>query len=306
MLKVILKKKKKILVLDSCTPIDVKWRSVPNLVEDKGGKLIDPTRFVAKPTELHFSAIKRIFRFLKGTFTRVVDVMTHGESTSGSAQLLGHRLVSWCKFRMQEHAHNPYHSIEVIKKFSYQGLRTILRNQWFLQILKVTLIEEEDSSMFKDVHRYGHLVSLLLCGFEIVRNTEKQIIACVQKVSKDLNFKSNGLYISYAQPIRLCKYWLLVGALPLDPFQRLLFRFATITSKGCNGLESFHIVGQEFTKSGLRIALPRDSPLAFDMSNAILKLTETGDTGERQLDIAIREAVYNSAEWRLGLDEAEE
>ncbi|GJW08194.1 hypothetical protein Tco_1570617 [Tanacetum coccineum] len=66
----------------------------PNLDEDKGGKLIDPTRFrgmvgslmylsasrpdivfavcmcaryQAKPTEMHLTAIKRIFRYLKGT-----------------------------------------------------------------------------------------------------------------------------------------------------------------------------------------------------------------------------------------------
>ncbi|GJU87083.1 hypothetical protein Tco_1294629 [Tanacetum coccineum] len=66
----------------------------PDLDEDKGGKLIDPTRFrgmvgslmylsasrpdivfavcmcaryQAKPTEMHLTAIKRIFRYLKGT-----------------------------------------------------------------------------------------------------------------------------------------------------------------------------------------------------------------------------------------------
>ncbi|GJW33595.1 hypothetical protein Tco_0053627 [Tanacetum coccineum] len=82
----------------------------PNLDEDKGGKLIDPTRFrgmvgslmylsasrpdivfavcmcaryQAKPTEMHLTAIKRIFRYLKGTI--------HMDSTEkyflGSAQL---------------------------------------------------------------------------------------------------------------------------------------------------------------------------------------------------------------------------
>ncbi|GKB61480.1 hypothetical protein Tco_0917666 [Tanacetum coccineum] len=79
----------------------------PNLDEDKGGKLIDPTRFrgmvgslmylsasrpdivfavcmcaryQAKPTEMHLTAIKRIFRYLKGNHSHgSVDVMTHGE-----------------------------------------------------------------------------------------------------------------------------------------------------------------------------------------------------------------------------------
>ncbi|GJR03529.1 hypothetical protein Tco_0526513 [Tanacetum coccineum] len=113
----------------------------PNLDEDKGGKLIDPTRFrgmvgslmylsasrpdivfavcmcaryQAKPTEMHLTAIKRIFRYLKGTIhmglwypkdsgfelKAFADADYAGchdtrRSTSGSAQFLGHRLVSW-------------------------------------------------------------------------------------------------------------------------------------------------------------------------------------------------------------------
>ncbi|KAI3462302.1 hypothetical protein Pfo_018965 [Paulownia fortunei] len=39
----------------------------------------------------------------------------------------------------------------------------------------------------------------------------------------------------------------------------------------------FSIVGQEFTKNGWGFAFPRDSPLAIDMSTAILKLSENGD-----------------------------
>ncbi|KAG9442553.1 hypothetical protein H6P81_018407 [Aristolochia fimbriata] len=39
----------------------------------------------------------------------------------------------------------------------------------------------------------------------------------------------------------------------------------------------FTIVGQEFTKSGWGFAFPRDSPLAFDLSTAILQLSENGD-----------------------------
>ncbi|GJV54571.1 retrovirus-related pol polyprotein from transposon TNT 1-94 [Tanacetum coccineum] len=79
---------------DTCTPIDTPMAERPDLDEDKGGKLIDPTRFrgmvgslmylsasrpdivfavcmcaryQAKPTEMHLTAIKRIFRYLKGT-----------------------------------------------------------------------------------------------------------------------------------------------------------------------------------------------------------------------------------------------
>ncbi|KAJ7981300.1 Glutamate receptor [Quillaja saponaria] len=39
----------------------------------------------------------------------------------------------------------------------------------------------------------------------------------------------------------------------------------------------FGIIGQTFTKSGWGFAFQRDSPLAIDMSNAILKLSENGD-----------------------------
>lgn len=39
----------------------------------------------------------------------------------------------------------------------------------------------------------------------------------------------------------------------------------------------FKIVGQEFTKSGWGFAFPRDSPLAVDISTAILALSENGD-----------------------------
>ncbi|XP_057775850.1 glutamate receptor 3.2 isoform X2 [Salvia miltiorrhiza] len=38
----------------------------------------------------------------------------------------------------------------------------------------------------------------------------------------------------------------------------------------------FQVVGQEFTKSGWGFAFPRDSPLAMDMSTAILTLSESG------------------------------
>ncbi|KAF5740967.1 Glutamate receptor 3.3 isoform 1 [Tripterygium wilfordii] len=40
---------------------------------------------------------------------------------------------------------------------------------------------------------------------------------------------------------------------------------------------SFRVVGQEFTKNGWGFAFPRDSPLAIDMSTAILELSENGD-----------------------------
>nr|GEX24960.1 uncharacterized mitochondrial protein AtMg00810-like [Tanacetum cinerariifolium] len=113
----------------------------PDLDEDIGSKMVDPTRYrgmvgclmyltasrpdivfvvcmcaryQAKPTEKHLYAIKRIFRYLKGTLniglwypkdsgftlTAFIDADYAGcqdtrRSTSGFAQFLGGRLVSW-------------------------------------------------------------------------------------------------------------------------------------------------------------------------------------------------------------------
>ncbi|KAK1397491.1 hypothetical protein POM88_007354 [Heracleum sosnowskyi] len=39
----------------------------------------------------------------------------------------------------------------------------------------------------------------------------------------------------------------------------------------------FRVIGQEFTKAGWGFAFPRDSPLAVDLSTAILTLSENGD-----------------------------
>ena len=126
---------------DTCTPIDTPMAERPDLDEDRGGKLIDPTRYrgmvgslmylsasrpdivfavcmcaryQARPTDKHLHAIKRIFRYLQGTIhmglwypkdsgfklTAFADADYAGchdtrRSTSGSAQFLGNRLVSW-------------------------------------------------------------------------------------------------------------------------------------------------------------------------------------------------------------------
>ncbi|XP_057528316.1 glutamate receptor 3.4-like isoform X3 [Amaranthus tricolor] len=46
-----------------------------------------------------------------------------------------------------------------------------------------------------------------------------------------------------------------------------------LSSSNCN----FQVVGQEFTKSGWGFAFQRDSPLAVDLSTAILQLSENGE-----------------------------
>lgn len=63
----------------------------------------------------------------------------------------------------------------------------------------------------------------------------------------------------------------------------------------------FTIVGQEFTKSGWGFAFPRDSPLAVDMSTAILKLSETGDL-QRIHDKWLKGSACRSQDAKLAVD----
>ncbi|GKF32694.1 hypothetical protein Tco_0102492, partial [Tanacetum coccineum] len=77
----------------------------------------------AKPTEKHLNAVKQIFRYLKGTinmglwYSKDTDMSltTYSDanhagcqdtrrSTSGSAQFLGDKLVSWSSKKQKSHA----------------------------------------------------------------------------------------------------------------------------------------------------------------------------------------------------------
>ncbi|GJT88288.1 hypothetical protein Tco_1070005, partial [Tanacetum coccineum] len=135
---------------DSCDPVDTPIVEKSKLDEDKEGKAIDPShyrgmigtllyltasrpdlqfaicmcaRYQARPTEKHLNAVKRIFRYLKGTvhrglwypkdssfaLTAFADADHAGcqdtrRSTSGSIQLLGDRLVSWSSKRQKSAA----------------------------------------------------------------------------------------------------------------------------------------------------------------------------------------------------------
>ncbi|GKE74767.1 retrovirus-related pol polyprotein from transposon TNT 1-94, partial [Tanacetum coccineum] len=127
--------------MESCDPVDTPMVEKSKLDEDTQGKAVDPThyrgmvgtlmyltssrpdlvyavcmcaRYQAHPTEKHLHAVKRIFRYLRGTVNRglwyskdsaiALTAFTDADnagcqdtrrSTSGSMQLLGERLVSW-------------------------------------------------------------------------------------------------------------------------------------------------------------------------------------------------------------------
>ncbi|GJY84314.1 retrotransposon protein, putative, ty1-copia subclass, partial [Tanacetum coccineum] len=135
---------------DSCDPVDTPMVKKSKQDEDKEGKAVDLShyhgmigtllyltangpdlqfaicmraRYQARPTEKHLNAVKRIFRYLKGTvhqglwypkdslisLTAFADADHAGcqdtrRSTSGSMQLLGDRLVSWSSKRQKSAA----------------------------------------------------------------------------------------------------------------------------------------------------------------------------------------------------------
>ncbi|GJR93366.1 retrovirus-related pol polyprotein from transposon TNT 1-94 [Tanacetum coccineum] len=135
---------------DTCDPVDTPMVEKSKLDEDKEGKAVDPShyrgmigtllyltasrpdlqfaicmcaRYQARPTEKHLHAVKRIFRYLRGTVNRglwypkdssitltaFADADHAGcqdtrHSTSGSMQFLGDRLVSWSSKRQKSAA----------------------------------------------------------------------------------------------------------------------------------------------------------------------------------------------------------
>ncbi|GJU99817.1 retrovirus-related pol polyprotein from transposon TNT 1-94 [Tanacetum coccineum] len=132
---------------DSCDPVDTPMMEKSKLDEDKERKVVDLShyrgmigtllylttsrpdlqfaicmcaRYQARPTEKHLHAVKKIFRYLKGTVNRglwypkdssiALIAFAHAgcqdtrRSTYGSMQFLGDRLVSWSSKRQKSTA----------------------------------------------------------------------------------------------------------------------------------------------------------------------------------------------------------
>ncbi|GJY56567.1 retrovirus-related pol polyprotein from transposon TNT 1-94 [Tanacetum coccineum] len=108
---------------DSCDPVDTPMVEKSKLDEDKEGKAVDPSHYRARPTEKHLHAVKRVFRYLKGTVNRglwylkdsSIALTTFADAdhagcqdtrhnTSGSMQFMGDRLVSWSSKRQKSDA----------------------------------------------------------------------------------------------------------------------------------------------------------------------------------------------------------
>ncbi|GJT14059.1 retrovirus-related pol polyprotein from transposon TNT 1-94 [Tanacetum coccineum] len=108
---------------DSCDPVDTPMVEKSKLDKDKEGKAVDPSHYRARPTEKHLHAVKRIFRYLRGTVNRglwypkdsLIALTTFANanhagcqdtrrSTSGSMQFFGDRLVSWSSKRQKSAA----------------------------------------------------------------------------------------------------------------------------------------------------------------------------------------------------------
>nr|GFC56605.1 copia protein [Tanacetum cinerariifolium] len=100
--------------MESCDLVGTPKEIKDKLDLDQNGTLVDAMKYRAKPTEKHLKEVKRIFRYLRGTvntglwYTKDYGFKLTGfsdadyagckdsfKSTSGGAQFLGEKQVSW-------------------------------------------------------------------------------------------------------------------------------------------------------------------------------------------------------------------
>ncbi|GKA28194.1 RNA-directed DNA polymerase, eukaryota [Tanacetum coccineum] len=220
---------------DSCDPVDTPMVEKSKLDEDKEGKAVDPShyrgmigtllyliasrpdlqfaicmcaRYQAWPTEKHLNAVKRIFRYLKGTVNRglwypkdslialtaFADADHAGcqdtrRSTSGSMQFLGDRLISWSSKRQKSAAISSTEAeyIALSVDIFITGMR------WKLKFLKAKIREWNKSNMLsvKNVKaKYKEELEALEAiidrgdGNEEIVNKRTEVVNNIQKFDK--------------------------------------------------------------------------------------------------------------------------
>ncbi|GKB25783.1 retrovirus-related pol polyprotein from transposon TNT 1-94 [Tanacetum coccineum] len=137
--------------MESSDPVDTPMVKKSKLDEDPQGKAVEPThyrgmvgklmyltasrpdltfvvcmcaRYQRRPTEKHLHAVKRIFKYLKGTINRGLCQDTR-RSTSGSMQLLGDKLVSWSSKRQKSAAISSTEAEYIALSVYYDSKSTI-------------------------------------------------------------------------------------------------------------------------------------------------------------------------------------
>ncbi|KAK9034167.1 hypothetical protein V6N11_050342 [Hibiscus sabdariffa] len=164
---------------------------------------------------------------------------------------------------MKEAKSNPWAFLKPFTREMWQQLITIC---WF-----------SFSTMFFS-HRENTLTSGIQGIDSLISSTEP---IGIQDGSFALNYLVNELSISPSRIVKLKNPEAYLRALDLGPkrggvaaiVDELPYIELFLSTTNC----LYKIVGPEFTKSGWGFAFQRDSPLAIDMSTAILQLSENGD-----------------------------
>nr|GEU62932.1 retrovirus-related Pol polyprotein from transposon TNT 1-94 [Tanacetum cinerariifolium] len=194
---------------ESCDPVATPMAEKSKLDEDKKGKAVDPShyrgmigtllfltagrpdlqivicmcaRYQARPTEKHVHAVKRIFRYLRGTVNRglwypkyysvALTVFAYADhagcqdtrrSTSGSVQFLRERLISWSSKRQKSVA------------ISGTEAKYIALSGCYAQILWIRSQLSDYGLRFNKIPMYCDISAIALCCNNVQHSRSKNI-----------------------------------------------------------------------------------------------------------------------------------